>query len=48
MQSSSELTFPERNTPALRWILWRHEQPLETELQSLARIHPSHLEEECK
>lgn len=46
--TKSGLTFPEQSTPALQWILWQHEQPLETELQSLARIHPSHLKEKCK
>lgn len=42
------LTFPERSIPALQWILWQHEQRLETELQSLAHIHPSHLTKKCK
>lgn len=46
--AKSVLTFPERSIPALQWILWQHEQPLETELQSLAHIHPSHLKEKCK
>lgn len=43
-----QLTFPEQSIPALQWILWRREQTLETELQSLAHIHPSHLGEEYK
>lgn len=42
------LTFQERSIPALQWTLWRCEQTLETELQSLAHIHPSHLKEKCK
>lgn len=46
--TKSGLTFPEQSIPTLRWILWQREQPLETELQSLARIHPSHLKEKCK